>query len=355
MDTNARPQVSIIMPLYNRAEVVQATIDSVLQQTYCNFELICVDDGSTDNVLSILADYAAKDSRVKIVTKPHTNAGDARNLGYRVSVGEYIFFLDADDLYHKYFIEKMLSAMQQKKADLVICDCQCFNHGDSFPLSVLQTENGGGVCTYLRTVLLEKIFAWGCAVWRRLFRRQIIDQYQIEFQSLNCAEDHLFVFNYTLHCTNAVRLFETLAWHRINDTASVSNLRNQTLDLYCYCSAMDAVQSCITAEDFPRLQNQFLNFYFGETCYAIVRSHYRQGKRIFQFARRHLQPLQTIKIKKQGNKYRVKAQKLYRFCLRTNQYWLFFYAKNLMLKLTLKRRHNTGDGENGNVAGTVRA
>lgn len=212
------PQVSIIMPFYNRAQVINATIDSVLQQSYRDFELICVDDGSTDRVPSILADYAAKDPRVKIITKSHTNPGDARNLGYNASVGEYILFLDSDDLYHERFVEKMLSAMQQEKSDLVICNYQCFNHATGLPSLVLQTTYGDtlSVKTFSREKLLEKVFDYGCAVWRRLFRREIIDQYQIQFQSLDCAEDHLFVFNYSLHYQSAVRLKEL--WHGIVST-----------------------------------------------------------------------------------------------------------------------------------------
>lgn len=81
------------------------------------------------------------------------------------------------------------------------------------------------------------------------------------------------------------------------------------------------------------MQNGFQRYYLGETCYAIVRSNYRHGKQIFQYARRHLQPIKAIKVNSHNNKLRVKAQKLYRFCLLINQFWLFAFAKNLMLKL----------------------
>ena len=102
-----QPILSVIMPLFYRADVLSATLDSVLAQTLTAFELIGVDDGSTDTAPAVFQSYAARDQRLRLITKPHTNAGDARNLGYDHSHGDYLIFLDADDVLEPDFFAVM--------------------------------------------------------------------------------------------------------------------------------------------------------------------------------------------------------------------------------------------------------
>ena len=87
-------EVSVIIPVYNVEQYLRECLDSVLGQTFRDIEVICVDDGSTDNSLSVLKDYTHADSRVRVVAAPHANAGAARNIGYGLSNGKYLLFLD---------------------------------------------------------------------------------------------------------------------------------------------------------------------------------------------------------------------------------------------------------------------
>lgn len=98
---NASPKISIIIPVYKVEPYLRQCVDSVLSQTYTNFEIILVDDGSPDNCPVICDEYAAKDSRVKVIHKENGGLSDARNAGIKVAKGEYLFFLDSDDFFHK--------------------------------------------------------------------------------------------------------------------------------------------------------------------------------------------------------------------------------------------------------------
>lgn len=113
--------VSVIMPVYNSEKYLEDAIESVLAQTFQNIELIIVDDGSTDNSLSLCNKYAAIDSRIKTIHKENNGVCSARNVGISYAKGEYICFIDNDDLYDKYFIEKMLHVAYHNTIDIIKC------------------------------------------------------------------------------------------------------------------------------------------------------------------------------------------------------------------------------------------
>ena len=98
---NNEPLVSIIVPCYKVEQYLPNCIESILYQTYTNWELILVDDGSPDNCGNICDDYAAKDNRIKVVHKKNGGLSSARNAGMKVMNGEYVTFLDSDDFLHK--------------------------------------------------------------------------------------------------------------------------------------------------------------------------------------------------------------------------------------------------------------
>ncbi|HNL04843.1 MAG TPA: glycosyltransferase family 2 protein, partial [Bacteroidia bacterium] len=109
MLTEKKPFFSVIMPVYNRAELVKDSIASVLSQRFDDFELICIDDGSTDNTLDVLKEIANKDRRIKLISHQNKGRCAARNNGINAASGEWIAFLDSDD----YYLENHLSVMYQ--------------------------------------------------------------------------------------------------------------------------------------------------------------------------------------------------------------------------------------------------
>ena len=103
--------VSIIVPVYNTEEYLQKCLDSLTNQTLKNIELICVNDGSTDNSLKILQDNAIKDDRIKIINQENKKQGAARNAGMQVATGEYIGFVDSDDYVDLYYFERLVNRL----------------------------------------------------------------------------------------------------------------------------------------------------------------------------------------------------------------------------------------------------
>lgn len=112
-------KVSVIIPIYNAEEYLEESLKSLLNQTMNNFEIICVNDGSTDNSLEILERYAAVDKRIQILSQPNQGAGAARNNGLLHASGYYCYFFDADDICISTMLEETVSAAEQEKADIV--------------------------------------------------------------------------------------------------------------------------------------------------------------------------------------------------------------------------------------------
>lgn len=113
--------ISVIIPVFNGEKTIAFTIDSVLKQTYPNFEILIINDGSTDNTYQILKEYSLKDDRVKIINQQNSGVSKARNTGINNSNGDYICFLDADDFYHERFLEYMIKKIKESNNDICYC------------------------------------------------------------------------------------------------------------------------------------------------------------------------------------------------------------------------------------------
>ena len=114
-----QPKVSVIIPVYNTEQYLRECLDSVVNQTLKDIEIICVDDGSTDNSLAILREYKAKDSRIIVLTQENQFAGVARNHGMEAACGQYYAFMDADDCFLPDAIEKMFNLCEQYELDFI--------------------------------------------------------------------------------------------------------------------------------------------------------------------------------------------------------------------------------------------
>ena len=115
------PLISVVVPIYNTSKYLPRCLNSIINQTYKNLEIICINDGSTDNSLSILQNYAQKDSRIKITTQKNAGLSAARNTGIIKSTGKYITFVDSDDEISHNMLEKLLVSLQKNDADISIC------------------------------------------------------------------------------------------------------------------------------------------------------------------------------------------------------------------------------------------
>lgn len=115
------PKVSAILPVYNGEESISISLDSLLKQTYLNFEVVIIDDGSKDGTMEVVEKYTSIDNRFKYNYQTNGGVSAARNNGLKFSQGEYICFLDSDDFYENSFIEKMVKQIEKESADVCYC------------------------------------------------------------------------------------------------------------------------------------------------------------------------------------------------------------------------------------------
>ena len=184
MDT----KISIIIPVYNVEKFLSECLDSILYQTFQNFEIICVDDGSYDNSLNILHKYKSKDNRFIILKQKHSGAGAARNLGIKYAKSKYLQFLDADDCFEPTFLEEMYRHAEKFNADITVCSARKINSDGitietNNPLWPLNLDKVPLERVFNRKNYPEDIFGLFCVVpWNKLYRKNLIVDNNLEFQ-----------------------------------------------------------------------------------------------------------------------------------------------------------------------------
>ncbi len=125
------PKISIIVPVYNTEQYLRQCLDSIISQTFKDFECICVNDGSTDNSLSILQEYANKDTRFKIINKQNGGSSSARNAALKNVSGKYVAFVDADDFISSDYLEQLLNKAEGNDSDMVFCCHKIYYSSDN--------------------------------------------------------------------------------------------------------------------------------------------------------------------------------------------------------------------------------
>lgn len=189
--------VSVILPVYNVEKYLPAALESLIKQNLKNIEIICVDDCSTDSSLNILREYSKKDSRIKVYQQPKGGAGAARNYGMKTAKGEYLLFLDSDDLFKENLCNEVYYQCIRKKADV------CLFAAQRMDMQTMKKEPMGWVFRaaevpksnlFSGADVADKIFqlASGCP-WSKMFRREFIMDTGLEFQNLPNANDAYFV------------------------------------------------------------------------------------------------------------------------------------------------------------------
>ena len=187
--------ISIIVPVYNAEKFISKCITSILEQTYKNFELILINDGSTDNSGEICNEFKSLDKRIITIHKENSGVSDTRNLGINKAKGSHLCFIDADDYIEKEFLSNLI---ENKHADLTasgyirIDGMHFFPKKDFYDYSHLQQV----LSELINIPLLD-------TPWAKLFKKELIDKHNIKFDTkLKFGEDQILVRNYLSHCNN---------------------------------------------------------------------------------------------------------------------------------------------------------
>lgn len=222
-------KISIIMPIYNAGEYLRQALDSVLGQTVSEIELICIDDGSTDDSLRIIREYQEKDGRIRIVTENNAGPSVARNKGIVRARGEFIIFLDADDFYEKELLETLYNMANEKNLDIAVSAFDIYNskkerafpstpepHGDIF--------SGGAVASKSEypDYILGSTSGY---VWNKLFRTSFVREKELMFApELYVFEDVHFVSCAVSLASRIAKCDKVLIHHRVYSDQSRAKL-----------------------------------------------------------------------------------------------------------------------------------
>lgn len=208
---------------------LRETMDSLLAQRYEQLEIVCIDDGSTDDSLAILQDYAARDARISVRTQSNAGQGAARNAGLDLATGEYVLLLDADDIYEPAFVERMVQRAQEVDADVVVCRSDELDDATGRISPALWTVNVAQLpvndpfdVTDMYDFIFTAFVGWP---WDKIYKRSFLADNDLRFPDLANSEDLHFVFLSLVKARRISFLDETLIHHRMGRAGSVSNSR----------------------------------------------------------------------------------------------------------------------------------
>ena len=195
-------KVTVIIPIYNVEKYVRQAIESAINQTYQNIEIILVDDGSTDSSRTICDEYKLKDNRIKVVHKKNGGLSDARNAGLENSTGEYLMFLDSDDFLEIDAVENMYKEISQKDADYVIGNyINATEEGQKWEKPVFDLEKYKPFKLNINDYK-NSFFIMNSSVCNKIFRKKFIEKLGIKFVVGLPAEDAIFTTYCFIHSKN---------------------------------------------------------------------------------------------------------------------------------------------------------
>ena len=240
-------KISIILPVYNGEKFINSCIKSILEQTYKKFELIIINDGSTDNTLRILKSYT--DKRIKIYTQNNKGTGAARNLGLQYVSGDYITFVDSDDTININFLKEMCRIIEKYKADIISCECK--DKKETPKIQILTKYEG---IKYL-IALPEKI---KMSTTAKLFRKEILNQ--IWFDEHNHFEDIEFVTKVFLKANRIIYYNKKLYQYNFIKNSRSTFFKND-----------DRIQACLSSlKEIEKSDSSLIDDYTTYTVFNAI-------------------------------------------------------------------------------------
>ena len=216
--------ISVILPIYHVENYIRDCLDSLIKQTYKDIEIICVDDCTQDNSITIVKEYQKKDKRIRLINhEENRGLGGARNTGIREAKGEFIVFIDSDDYLDKRMLERLYTALNATQSDAAVCGVMLAFESDhtykphtGFHYDLLVPES-----KYIlnnKEILTDM---WPSA-WNKLYKTSIIKKYNIAFKERILYEDHTFFYEYFSHCTSFIYVNEPLYFYRQQRPQSIT-------------------------------------------------------------------------------------------------------------------------------------
>lgn len=328
--------VSVIIPTYNRENLILETLDSILGQTYQNWECIIVDDGSTNETLEVVKQYCSCDARFRLYERPperRKGANTCRNIGLKVSVGEFVHLFDSDDLMHPRNIEKKVEVLRKNpEFDFAVCQMHWFE-GDPNNIVRTHTNIKSEDCFEDHVYHKMEFFTPG-PLWRRTFLQSLDKLFD---EDLSCGQEYEFHSRVLLHSQSYGTVEEALVLYRIHPKSISANRARRDPD-YCFASFRTKKKVYALAKTHGRLSVSMVDYFFkvsADHCSgAILMGSQQYLSEILEFANeiapknyRGAWYLWNLRLAMLANKYLSKRIG-----------WLLFKTLNKLFLVTARQR-----------------
>ncbi|RAP52088.1 MAG: hypothetical protein BZ137_09215 [Methanosphaera sp. rholeuAM130] len=258
-----RYKVSVILPVYNMERYLSKCLDTLLNQSLRDIEIICINDGSKDDSLKILKKYQSKDKRIKIINQKNQGAGVARNKGMELATGEYISFLDADDFFDVNMLKHSYEKSKENNADICIFEAFLFdNITQNYDICTFNVKKeflpkqNVFNRTHVSSNIFKNIMGWP---WDKLYKRSFIESNHLKFQEQRTTNDMYFVYISLIKASRICILEEALVYQRRNVPTSLSSTRELSWDCF-YHALMKIKEELIKMNIYDEYKQDFVNY-----------------------------------------------------------------------------------------------
>jgi len=256
-------KVSVVLPVYNVGNYLEQCLRSLLDQTLQEIEIICVDDGSTDNSLEILMEYQKKDRRIQIIQQENHGAGAARNAGMAIAQGQFLSFVDSDDYFDKDMLKLAYDKAVATNADVCIYKAFFYDNETGKISECSYSVKEKNLPQYnvfsrmqISANLFESIMGWA---WDKLYRRSFILNQGLQFQEQRTTNDMYFVYISLFKAGHITLLNKRLYYQRRNVKTSLSNTRE--LSWQCFYFALMKIKNELKKMDiYEEYKQDFINY-----------------------------------------------------------------------------------------------
>lgn len=274
-------KVSIILPVYNMEKYLNRCLNSILNQTFSDFEVIIINDGSIDNSLKICNKYAFNDKRIRVITIKNAGLSNARNLGIDKAKGEYIIFCDSDDWIEKDAIEILVNGIELKNCDMAISGYKMDFTYEEFKSISIKGKNK--LYKSKDEFMKEYSFFRGNYlfgfVWNKIFRTSIIKKNKILFEKNVFCEDLYFIFKFIPKCKriNSINAELYHYMHQSNSTLS----KNKKDEFKVMNDIYDRTKAFLIEINSYEYNKKYLNSTYVESMIAYITNNVMVNKNIY--------------------------------------------------------------------------
>lgn len=258
MFKQAKPTISIILPVHNTSSYLEECLNSIHNQSFKNYELICVDDGSSDNSYEILKKYEKIITNCKVIQQSNQGVASARNEGLRNVNGDYIIFIDSDDFIEYNYLERLYNESCNTNADVVICNFYRYYENSKLRLPVVCKKGSGIYSNYdiLKSLIPDNLIH--SYLWNKLWKKELFDN--IKFPNIK-YEDISIMCDLFYKTKKVSIISDTLYYYRIRKTSIVRN--------YSISTQNDYVKAYGFIRLFLKEKNIYNRFKFSFTLLSI--------------------------------------------------------------------------------------